>query len=146
MADQRPQDFKTHRRWQPMWHFFALPVLVANIIMVARHVWGQPGLWSYWQVVVALALAIAVFAARTQTLIVQDRLIRLEMRLRMNEVLPAPLAKRVNELSARQLVGLRFAGDAELQALVERCLSGELATDEAVKKQVRDWQPDWLRA
>ena len=146
MADQRPQDFKTHRRWHPMWHFFALPVLAANIVIVARHMWGQPGFWSYWQVVVALALAIAVFAARTQTLIVQNRLIRLEMRLRLKDVLPASLAKRVNELSAKQLVGLRFAGDSELQALVERCLSGELATDEAVKKQVRDWQPDWLRA
>ena len=77
---------------------------------------------------------------------VQNRLIRLEMRLRLKDVLPASLAKRVNELSAKQLVGLRFAGDSELQALVERCLSGELASDEAVKKQVKDWQPDWLRA
>ena len=146
MAEQRPQDFKTHRRWHPMWHFFALPVLTANIVMVAEHSWKQPGFWSYWQVVVALALAIAVFAARTQTLIVQDRVIRLEMRLRMNEVLPAALAGRVNELTPKQLVGLRFAGNPELQALVERCLSGELKTDEAVKKQIKDWQPDWVRA
>ena len=146
MAEQRPQEFKTHRRWHPMWHFFALPVLTANVIVVAERVWGVPGFWSYWQVIVALALAIAVFAARTQTLRVQDRVIRLEMRSRLREVLTPVLAGRIDDLTPKQLVGLRFAGNPELQALVERCLSGELKNDEAVKKEIKDWQPDWLRA
>ena len=107
MAEQRPQNLKSHRRYHPMWHFFALPVLTANIIIVARHMWGVPGFWSYWQVVVALALAIAVFAARTQTLRVQDRVIRLEMRDRLREVLSPALAGRIGS-PFRGIVGFPF--------------------------------------
>ena len=96
--------------------------------------------------VYTFGILLCVWRARAQTLTVQDRVIRLEVRLRLKEVLPAALVARIGDLSARQLVGLRFAGDAELPGLVERCLSGQLANDEAVKKEIKNWQADWLRA
>lgn len=146
MAEHPPQNLSNHRRWHPMWHFFALPVLLLNVAATAWHAWRHQTIWTGWLIVVSIALFLAVVAARTQTLQVQDRLIRLEMRLRLRQVLTGALAGRIMELTHRQLIGLRFASDAELPALVERCLSGDLKNDEAVKKQVKDWQPDWLRA
>jgi len=146
MAATPTQSLKNHRRFHPMWHYFALPILAINMFATAWHAVRHPSPWDHWMIVVSVALALAVLAARQQTLTVQDRLIRLEMRVRLREVLTGALAGRINELTTRQLIGLRFAGNAELPALVERCLSGELQNDEAVKKQVQDWQADWLRA
>jgi len=77
---------------------------------------------------------------------VQDRVIRLEMRLRLSEVLPADLKGRIPELTTRQLVGLRFASDAELPDLVRRVLAGSLANPTDIKKAVAHWQGDYLRA
>ncbi|MFI5311492.1 MAG: DUF6526 family protein [Gemmatimonadales bacterium] len=146
MAAERPQDLKNHRRWLPPFHFFALPVMLANVVATIWHVVRHPSPWGYWQVVVAFALFTAVLMSRVMVSVVQDRVIRLEMRLRLRDVLPAALAARITDLTPKQLVGLRFACDAELPALVERCLAGELKNDEAVKKVVKTWQPDWLRA
>ena len=140
------QTFATHRRFHPIWHFFAFPLLMLNVFAASWNAVRQPTIWNGWGVVVAIAIFIAVFAARSQTLTVQNRLIRLEMRLRLRETLPAAMHGRINELSVRQMIGLRFAGDAELPALVDRCLKGELKDDEAVKKEVREWLGDFVRA
>jgi len=129
-----------------MYHFVALPLLTANFVVAWRHASAIGGRNAWWGVVLAITLVILAVAARVMALRVQDRVIRLEMRLRLREVLPAALAARMNELTPRQLVGLRFAGDAELPKLVERCLSGELTGSDQVKKEIKDWQADWLRA
>ena len=76
----------------------------------------------------------------------QNRLIALEMRLRLAATLPPELRTRIPELRLRHLIGLRFAGDAELPGLVERCLRGELATADAIKREIREWRPDFARA
>jgi hypothetical protein len=147
MAAPVPQNLKNHRRFDPPWHMGGALIVAAGFIVALVHAVRHPeSYWNWWFVVYALGIALCVFRARTHTKIVQDRVIRLEMRLRLAGVLPPPLAARIGELSVRQLVGLRFASDAELPALVERCLSGELANDEAVKKEVKNWQADWLRA
>lgn len=146
MADQGTQSYANHRRYHPMWHFFAVPILMAHILIATYHAWRFPTRWNLWTVVFAVGVFLAVAAARTQALRVQDRVIRLEMRLRLRDILPAALAARVMELSTGQLVGLRFAADAELPGLVERCLKGELKDREAIKKEIKDWQPDFLRA
>jgi hypothetical protein len=146
MASPAPQNLKTHRRYDPAWHFVGGMIVLFGVIVAAVHAFKEGGFYNWSMAVYTVGILLTVFRARAQTLIVQDRLIRLEMRLRLKEVLAAPLAARIDDLSVRQLVGLRFAGDAELPALVERCLSGQLADDEAVKKEIRDWQPDWLRA
>jgi hypothetical protein len=145
MADQ-PQTFKTHRRFHPIWHFFAFPVLLANVFVAARHTMREPNATTVWALVVAAALVTAVFAARVQTLIVQNRLIRLEMRLHLRDVIPAAMHARIAELSVSQLIGLRFGSDAELPELVDRCLKGELTNAEAVKKAVKNWRADHVRA
>lgn len=145
MASQT-QTFKTHRRYHPMWHFFAFPVLLINVFVTARQAYNEPRRMSVWLVVVAVAILIAVFAARLQTLTVQNRVIRLEMRLHLRDVLPATLHGRIAELTVSQLIGLRFASDAELPALVDRCLKGDLKDAESVKKQISAWRADFVRA
>ena len=92
---------------------------------------------------VGLVLA---FSARIMALTVQDRVIRLEMRVRMQQVLPADLRPRIGEFTVGQLVSLRFASDAELPELSRKVLQDKLTDRKAIKQLVRDWEPDFLRA
>ena len=147
MASDAPQNLANHRRFDPFWHFSGALIVVAGFIVAVVHAIRHPeGYWNWWFAVYAFGILLVVARARVQTLSVQDRVIRLEMRLRLKAILPAALAARFDELSVRQLIGLRFASDAEMPALVERCLSGQLANGEAVKKEIKNWQADWLRA
>jgi hypothetical protein len=140
------QTYATHRRFFPLFHYVALPILLANVAVAVGHAIRRPTAWNAWLVVVSLGLVAGLVASRASTLYVQNRLIALEMRLRLAATLPPELRIRIPELRLRQLIGLRFAGDAELPGLVERCLSGELPTAEAVKREIRDWRPDFQRA
>ena len=140
------QSYANHRRVFPLYHLFALPVLLAHVVVTLVGAVREPTLWTVWMVVVALGLAAAAVANRASALIVQNRVIGLEMRLRLATVLPVELCQRIPELDLKQLVGLRYAGDAELPGLVERCLRGELPTADAVKRAVRQWRPDYVRA
>ena len=94
----------------------------------------------------AVTLLVAAFAARTQTLTVQNRVIRLEERLRYASVLPADTAARASNLPLEQIIALRFASDAELPALVTEVLGGGVSDPKAIKQKVRNWRPDFLRA
>jgi hypothetical protein len=140
------QQYATHRRWNPLVHFVLTPLLLANIGVAAVALVRAPSALTAWAAVMAVALGLLSLAARQQALAVQNRVIRLEMWLRLARVLPADLAARVHELRLAHLVGLRFASDAELPGLVRQCLAGELRGADAVKRAVRDWQPDTLRA
>ncbi|GLC24174.1 DUF6526 family protein [Roseisolibacter agri] len=142
----RSQDYATHRRWNPLVHFVLTPLLIANIVVAGRALVRAPSAGTAWAATMAVALLLLSYAAREQALAVQNRVIRLEMALRLARVLPADLAARIDELRVGQLIGLRFASDAELPALVRQCLAGELRGADAVKRAVRDWQPDTLRA
>jgi hypothetical protein len=147
MATVAQQDFKNHRRFDPLWHFAGVLIVSIGFVGAVMHAIRHPdGYWNWFFAAYTLGVMLCVARARTQTLTVQNRVIRLEMRLRLKEVLPSALAGRINELTVGQLVGLRFASDAELPGLVERCLNGQLAGAEAVKKEIKNWQPDWLRA
>ena len=146
MSATRTQSYANHRRYFGLYHYVAMPILLANIVITTVHAVRFPSAWTIWIVVVSLALTAGLIASRASTLIVQSRLIALEMRLRLATTLPLELRGRIAELRLKQLIGLRFAGDAELPALVERCLSGELTTADAVKREIRDWRPDFLRA
>ena len=147
MSDQT-QSFANHRRFFPLYHYFALPILCLNIVMTLVYAYRHPGTlkWNIWQIIMSLALVVAVLALRSSTIIVQNRIIRLEQRLRLAALLPERLRARVPELSVSHLVGLRFASDVELPPLVERCLSGDLKGAEDVKRAITTWQPDYLRA
>jgi hypothetical protein len=144
MADQS-QTLATHRRWIPLWHFFAIPVLVANVIVVATRFARDPRLINGWAVVVAIALLIGIFLSRSMPLRAQDRIIRLEERSRLERVLPSDLRDRVGELTASQLVAIRFAPDDEVPELTRRALSGELKSQSDIKRAIRNWRSDHLR-
>jgi hypothetical protein len=140
------QSYATHRRLFPLFHYVALPILLANVAVAVGHAIRRPSMWNAWLVIVSLGLVAGLVASRASTLYVQNRVIALEMRLRLAATLPPELRTRIPELRLRQLIGLRFAGDAELAGLVERCLRGELATADAIKREIRDWRPDFARA
>jgi hypothetical protein len=140
------QSYADHRRLFPLFHYVALPILLANVAVAVAHAIRRPSPWNVWLVVVSIGLVAGLVASRASTLIVQSRLIGLEMRLRLAISLPPELRARIPELQLRHLIGLRFAGDAELPGLVERCLRGELPTTDAVKRAVREWRPDFVRA
>jgi hypothetical protein len=140
------QTYKTHARFFPPFHFFVVPVLLINVFVVGWMVFRAPGWFTLWQLIVAVALLMTAFVARVMALAVQDRVIRLEMRLRMREVLPPDLQARIPEITRGQCVALRFASDAELPELVRRVLSGELKSNRDIKKRIAQWQGDYLRA
>jgi hypothetical protein len=145
MADP-VQSYKKHARLLPPFHFFVVPVLVVNFLNTVRHLWQDPTLHFAFEVVVAAALVVLAFLSRTQPLTVQDRVIRLEMRLRLRALLPPDLQPGIDRLTHRQLVAMRFASDAELPDLVREVLAGKLTTSKDIKQKIRSWQPDWLRA
>ena len=144
MVDASAQNFSNHIRYDPLFHFFILPVFAITLIATIVHLVRRPGLCSAWMVVFMLAAIFALFKVRLYALKVQDRLIRLEERLRLTAVLDASLRPRIGELAEAQLIALRFASDAELPALAARALNEKLAAAE-IKKSIQHWRTDEWR-
>jgi hypothetical protein len=144
MPETQPQDFKSHRRFDPWYHFFALPVIGVAFFVSLWHAIKTPSGWSIWQTIVAAALTVLALKARTFALKVQDRIIRLEERQRLAALLSEPLRGRIGSLTEQQLIGLRFASDGEVAGLVQAALDENLS-GEAIKKRVKDWRPDFFR-
>lgn len=138
------QTYKTHRRWLAPWHFIAFPLLAINVIVAAVALFKNPGTTTVWLLLVAIALVLTVFTARTMAITTQDRIIRLEEHLRFNRLMPGREAD-IAKLSMDQLVGLRFADDPEVPELIDRVLAGELKGREDIKKAVKSWRGDALR-
>ena len=141
------QNFANHTRVIPVYHFFAIPVMVINFVWSLFRLrtlgFSFAGIFG---VLLAAALVVVVFYARTFPLAVQDRLIRLEERLRCERLLPADLQPRIGEFSANQMVALRFASDAELPALARKVLDEKLTERKAIKQLIKNWKPDYQRA
>src|ERR1700685_1863438 len=147
MANQKPQNLKNHVRFVPLFHMFVLPALLINLVGSIIHlVRAAISDGSVLGVLMALALLMLAFFARVFVLTVQDRVIRLEMRQRLAEVLPVDLRPRIPEFSVAQLVSLRFASDAELPVLSRKVLDEKLDNRKAIKQLIKDWQGDYLRA
>jgi Family of unknown function (DUF6526) len=144
MPDGTPQNFSNYKRHDPLFHFFILPVFALTLLATIVHLVRRPGLHSAWLVVVIVATIVAIFKLRLYPLKVQDRIIRLEERLRLATLLDAPLRPRIAEFTESQLVALRFASDAELPALAARALNERLSATE-IKKAVQQWRPDYWR-
>jgi hypothetical protein len=140
------QSYKNHTRWYPPYHFIATPILLLNLINALRHAWMSPNRSTGFAALVAFGLLAGLVAARGMALKVQDRVIRLELQLRLRGLLPSELASRINELTPQQMVALRFAGDKELPDLVRDVLAGKLTKQKDIKLAIRDWQSDFLRA
>jgi len=144
MAEKSPQNFANHARFDPPFHFFVLPVFaiswIVSVVVLVRH----PRFYSAWGVVLATAAVVAVLKIRINALRVQDRVIRLEERLRLAALLPESQRAQIAKLSEDQFIGLRFAPDDEVVALVQRALTENLSRKD-LKKAVRNWRPDYWR-
>ena len=144
MANPVPQNFSNHTRFDPLFHFFVLPAFAITLILAIVHLFRRPGLHSAWLLVFIIAAVVAVFKIRLYALKVQDRIIRLEERMRLERLLGESLRPRIGEFTESQLIGLRFASDVELPALAARALSEKLSRDE-IKKAVQQWRTDYWR-
>ncbi len=141
------QNFQNHVKRVPAFHFFALPVFLVNFIYSIYHQFKVPfSFESVLGIVVAAAFIMGALYSRLFALSVQDRVIRLEMRLQMERMLPADLKPRIEEFTVGQLIALRFASDAELPELARRVLNDKLTDRKAIKQMVKNWKPDFLRA
>jgi len=140
------QNFQNHTKLVPAFHFFVAPVLLINFIWSVVRAIRHFSVWAAWSAIVALALVLLALTARMFALTVQDRVIRLEMRLRLQQLLPQDLRPRIPEFTVGQLVSLRFASDAELPALARKVLDEKMTDRKAIKQLVREWQPDLQRA
>ena len=141
------QNFKNHVRFVPLYHFFALPMLGINFgWSIYRWIAARFSIDGLEWVLTSAALVLGVLYARLFALSVQDRLIRLEERLRYERVLPEELRWRVDELTVNQFVALRFASDEELGKLLQKVLDGKLTERKAIKQLINKWRPDSLRA
>ncbi len=143
MADA--QNFKNHRKFVPAFHFVLMPVLLLNFLFMAYHVWQNPGMFTAWSALMAFALILVALFGCVFAMTAQDRVIRLEERLRMRELLPADLKARIPEFTKDQLIGLRFASDAELPELAATVLRDNIKNRDAIKKMVKNWRADDLR-
>ena len=140
------QNFENHAKFVPAFHFFILPFLLFNLIWsVVRAVRGFSA-ESLISAVLALALLLLALYARMFALAVQDRLIRLEMRLRLQQLLPQDMRPRIPDFTIDQLVSLRFASDPELPGLSRKVLDEKLTQRKVIKKMIQNWQADYLRA
>jgi hypothetical protein len=141
------QNFASHARFVPPFHFFAVPVFLINfgwsLYRLKTLGFTFEGVFG---VLLAAALVVLVFSARLFALAVQDRVIRLEERLRCEQLLPADLQPRIGEFTAGQLIALRFASDAELPALARKVLDEKLMERKAIKQLIKNWKPDYQRA
>ena len=154
------QNLRNHARIDPAYHYFVMPVFLINLVlaivrlahphggwhgrgMATHHLAGQIG-WHVWNVVVALALVVLAGVVRTYALRVQDRIIRMEERIRMAALLPMEMQMLQRELTTRQIIALRFASDAELALLVEQTVREKL-TPKAIKQNIRNWRADTHR-
>lgn len=135
------QSFKNHARFHPIFHFVVGPIFMLNVIFAIVLLALKPGWITAWVLVMSIAALILTFLVRINPLRVQDRVIRLEERLRLTAILPDPLRARVPDLTEGQLIALRFASDKELPALVQRALSENLSRKQ-IKQAIVEWRAD----
>jgi|SRR5271157_1700234 len=141
------QNFANHAKIVPLFHYFVFPVLAVNFVSsIFRLVHGRHWVDGTIDVLTAASLVLLAYYARIFALTVQDRVIRLEERLRYERLLPEDLKARIPEFTRGQLVALRFASDAELPALARKVLSDNLTEGKAIKQLVQNWRADHLRA
>ena len=140
-----PQNYANHTRWHPLYHFFALPVMLINFVWAIVVFFQAPGANSAWWIVVSLALVMLASFVRTYALKVQDRLIRLEETLRYQRTLSPALAQQCTSLMAAQIVALRFAGDVELEGLAGATVAGKFAKPKDIKQAIKNWRADTMR-
>ena len=142
---ETPQSYSSHRRNRPI-YWLVYAVFTADLVWTSYRSIQEPSTGTILGVLTSIALIFLALYARIFALTVQDRVIRLEMRLRLRELLPASMHSRIGEFTKGQLVALRFASDAELPALAATVLNDRMVDQKTIKRMVREWQADHLRA
>lgn len=139
------QSLEHHRKYVPAYHFVASTVLLANLIWAGWSLFRSFSIGGVIALLTAFALLILFFYVRVFPLGVQDRLIVLEERMRLERLLPPDGRGRIGEFTKGQLVGMRFASDAELPELAMKVLDGGVSGREDIKKLIKEWRADTLR-
>lgn len=146
MAEKMPQTYANHARYVPGYHFVASFLVLVNLVFTVVQIFRRPSPTTVVAALAAVALLLVWLYERVFAISVQDRVIRLEMQLRLQRVLPDDLRARIGDITRGQFVALRFASDAELPALVRKVLDEKITDQEQIKMAVKDWQADYLRA
>ena len=137
----KTQDLKNHARFDPIFHYILAPILIANIVIAIVYLVHHLNFYSVWLVVLSLTAILLLLKLRTYPLKVQDRVIRLEERLRLQALAPAEWHAQIYKLSEDQLVGLRFAADDEVVPLARQAVEENLKRKQ-IKERIRKWRSD----
>jgi hypothetical protein len=135
------QSLKNHARLDPAYHVLLLALYVLNLVYAGFHVYRQPSLSSGWYVVLSVLAIVPLAKIRTYPLKVQDRVIRLEERLRLQALAPQELHTQLYRLTEDQLIALRFASDGEVVELAKQAQEQNLNRKQ-IKERIRSWRAD----
>jgi hypothetical protein len=141
MSDSTQQDLRSHGRYDPPYHFVLFAVLLANLVISIVYLVHHLCFYSAWLVVLSVVVFIPVLKLRLYPLKVQDRMIRLEERIRLQALAPAEWHAQIYRLTEDQLIGLRFAGDDEVVVLAKLALEQNLNRKQ-IKERIKSWRPD----
>jgi hypothetical protein len=139
------QNYSNHTRWYPLFHFVVVPLLAVNLLSHLVRFFMAPSWVLFFWVLLSITLVLLALASRLMALKAQDRVIRLEERLRFQELLTDELLAKSAGLSPGQIIALRFASDPELPNLVERTLNGEFSRNKEIKMAIKEWRADYHR-
>ena len=140
----QPQSFSSHARFDPPYHFFLTFVTIANIVIAVIYCVRHFNFYSVWLAVLSLAALVALFLMRSYPLKVQDRVIRLEERLRLQALAPTEWHTQIYRLTENQLIALRFAADDEVVELAKQALEHNLSRKQ-IKERIKSWRADTWR-
>jgi hypothetical protein len=148
MSDQTPQSFKKHGRLDPPFHMILLTTLVVNLVVSLDFAYELRKLgldhwlvYAEWLVILSIVVFIPVLRIRTYPIKLQDRIIRLEERIRLQALAPTEWHTQIYKLSEDQLIGLRFAADDEVVELAKQALEHNLNRKQ-IKERIKEWRPD----
>jgi Family of unknown function (DUF6526) len=139
------QSYSNHTRWHTPFHFVLFPILFIHLAWTIWRLYKAPGIDTAESLLLSVGLLLMLLLVRINPLRAQDRVIRLEERLRYQRLLPADLAAKASEIAPRFIIALRFASDEELPGLVRQVLDGQFAKPDEVKRAIKNWRGDYLR-
>lgn len=141
MSESASQNLKNHGRLDPSFHIVTFLLFLVNLIVATVYMVHHMSFYSVWLVVLSLLVIVPILKVRVYPLKVQDRVIRLEERMRLQALAPAEWHAQIFRLSENQLIGLRFAGDDEVVELAKQALEHKLNRKQ-IKERIKNWRAD----
>jgi len=137
----KTQNLKNHARIDPAYHFLLFAIYLLNLVYAGVHLYRQTNISSAWYLVLSLLAIVPIVKLRTYPLKVQDRVIRLEERLRLQALAPPEWHAQIYRLNESQLIALRFASDGEVVELAKQALEHNLDRKQ-IKERIKSWRAD----